>query len=207
MAHLAGAAFYGIRLGGFLYWRSKNWAEWGQRAKNAPEAKAQTVWAKIAVVGGCALLYAFMCSPMLWHVLSANVIPGYFQPVVAIGVAVLWAGALLEAVADHQKSSFKFSEAGKNRWCDTGVYAKIRHPNYTGELMFWIGNFLAGLPGMWLSKVWPILPALLGLSFINYLMTTQAKGQDAKQAERYGDNAEYKAWVERTGSLFYKDWY
>ena len=24
-AHLAGAVFYGVRLGGFLYWRSVNW--------------------------------------------------------------------------------------------------------------------------------------------------------------------------------------
>ena len=67
-------------------------------------------------------------------------------------------------------------------WCDTGLYAKIRHPNYTGELMFWFGNFLAGLPAMVFSGVWPMIPALLGGSFINFLMNNQAKGQDEKQA-------------------------
>ena len=66
--------------------------------------------------------------------------------------------------------------------CDTGLYAKIRHPNYTGELMFWLGNFLAGLPAMVFSGVWPMIPALLGGSFINFLMNNQAKGQDEKQA-------------------------
>ena len=34
-----------------------------------------------------------------------------------------------------------------------------------------------------------------------------AWGQDEKQMERYGDNAGYKAWVEKSGSLFYKNWY
>ena len=67
-------------------------------------------------------------------------------------------------------------------WCDTGLYAKIRHPNYTGELMFWFGNFLAGLPAMVFSGVWPMIPALIGGSFINFLMNNQAKGQDEKQA-------------------------
>jgi hypothetical protein len=56
-------------------WRT----EWGQRAKNAPEAKAQSIWSRIAVVLCCALLYAFMGSPMLWHVQSANAIPSIYQ--------------------------------------------------------------------------------------------------------------------------------
>ena len=130
-----------------------------------------------------------------------------YQYLVALGVLVQWGGAILEAVADHQKSAFKFSEAGKDRWIDTGVYAQIRHPNYAGELMFWYGNFVAGLPAMCFSGVWPMIPALIGLSFINFLMKNQAKGQDEKQAAKYGDDAEYKAWVERTGSLFYKNGY
>lgn len=194
-------------LAGFLYWRSVNWKEWGQRAKNAPEAKAQSIWSRIAVVLACALLYAFMCSPMLWHVRSANSVPGIYHAAVAAGVAMQWSGAVLQAVADHQKSAFKFSEAGKNRWCDAGLYASVRHPNYTGELMFWIGNFIAGLPAMISSGIWPVIPAGIGLSFINFLMNNQAKGQDEKQAARYGEDPEYKAWVQKTGSLFYKNWY
>ena len=43
---------------------------------DVPEDKAQSIWSRVAVVAACALLYAFMCSPMLWHVKCANSIPG-----------------------------------------------------------------------------------------------------------------------------------
>ena len=26
-----------------------------------------------------------------------------------------------------------YTEAGKSRWCDTGLYARCRHPNYLGQ--------------------------------------------------------------------------
>ena len=69
---------------------------------------------------------------------------------------------------------YRYLEAGKSRWCDTGVYATIRHPNFLGELMFWFGNFLAGLPAMTACGIWPIIPAGIGLSFIHFLMNKQA---------------------------------
>ena len=204
LAHLLGAVFYGVRLGGFLYWRSVTWTEWGNRAKNAPEAKAKGIFQRVPVVLMCALLYAMMCSPMLWHAQTANAVPAGSLPVVHAGLVAQWFGAVLEAVADQQKSDYKFSDAGKSRWCDVGVYARCRHPNYLGELMFWFGTFVAGVPAMAASGWFAFVPAALGLAFITFLMTSQCKKQDEKQAGRYEDDEEYRAWVERSGSLFPK---
>ena len=43
------------------------------------------------------------------------------------------------------------------------------------------------------------MPAVVGVGFIVKLMTSQCEKQDEKQAGRYGDDAEYKAWVENSG--------
>ena len=170
----------------------------------APEAKAKGIFQRVPVVLTCALLYAMMCSPMLWHAQTANAVPAGSLPVVYAGLAAQWFGAILEAVADQQKSDYKFSDAGKSRWCDVGVYARCRHPNYLGELMFWLGTFVAGVPAMAASGWRACVPAGLGLAFITLLMTSQCKKQDEKQASRYEDDEEYRAWIERSGSLFPK---
>ena len=209
--HLAGAVFYGVRLGAFLYHRSVTWTEWNARAKNAPEAKAQSAPQKLGVIAACSLLYAMMCSPMLWHAQVANVVPGAWMPVTYAGLAIQWAGALLESVADHQKSAYKKALPGvgassdeTHRWCDVGLYKTCRHPNYLGELMFWFGLFLAGVPAMATRGWWSFAPAGLGLAFIAKLMTSQCAKQDEKQKARYEGDEAYDAWVRASGSLFPK---
>jgi steroid 5-alpha reductase family enzyme len=211
--HLAGAVVYGIRLGAFLYHRSVTWTEWNKRAKNAPEAKARSFSQKLFVVALCSLLYAMMCSPMLWHAQVANVVPGSLMPVTYAGLALQWAGALLEAVADHQKSAHKkkampgdgaSSDDTHHPWCDAGLYETCRHPNYLGELVFWFGTFLAGVPAMATRGWWSFAPAFIGLAFIAKLMTSQCKKQDEKQKARYVNDQAYDAWVNKSGSLFPK---
>ena len=113
-------------------------------------------------------------------------------------------GAVLEAIADQQKSDYKRSEAGTSRWCGVGVWARCRHANYLGEVMFWVGTFVAGVPGMLASGLITLVPAIVGVGFIVKLMTSQCVKQDEKQLGRYGDDAEYKAWVQNSGSLFPK---
>ena len=215
--HLAGAVVYGVRLGAFLYHRSVTWTEWNARAKNAPEAKAQSFSQKLLVVALCSLLYAMMCSPMLWHAQVANVVPGSLMPVTYAALIIQWAGALLEAVADHQKSVYKkklmmsapgdallSSDDTHHPWCDAGLYKTCRHPNYLGELVFWFGTFLAGVPAMATRGWWSFAPAFIGLAFIAKLMTSQCKKQDEKQKARYANDDAYDAWVNKSGSLFPK---
>ncbi len=54
------------------------------------------------------------------------------------------AGALaMETVADNQKSAFK--ARFPKQFCNTGLYRWSRCPNYLGEILFWVGNWVAGL--------------------------------------------------------------
>jgi len=201
-AHIACALFYGTRLAMFLYHRSVTWDEWKERARNAPEARAQGIGKQLLVIALCGLLYSCMSSPMLWHAQNVNAINyAKYGNVIVFGLVAQFAGAVVEAVADHQKYTFKATTLGKTRWCDTGLYAKCRHPNYLGEIVFWIGTYVAGAPAM-LTRPVTFVPASVGLFFIVMLMFGAAKRGDKKQATKYADNAEYKAWAESSCSLF-----
>jgi steroid 5-alpha reductase family enzyme len=206
--HLAGTVLYGTRLGMFLYIRSVTWPEWNARAKNAPEAKASTIPQKLAIITVCSLLYASMCSPLLWHAQCANSVPGGQVPIVIAGLSAQWCGFLLETVADHQKSEYKKNvhKSNDNRWCAVGLYETCRHPNYLGEILFWVGLFIAGVPAMLCKGWWSFAPAVVGLLFIVNLMTSVSKKQDEKQKARYENDAAYEQWVARTGSLLPKLW-
>lgn len=199
--HIAGGFVYGARLAGFLYYRSVTWDEWKERAKNAPEAGAKGFAKLTAVIALCSALYAMMSSPMLWHAQNVNVVNvAKYGAVISLGLAMEWIGVVLEAIADQQKFNFKATERGKTRWCDEGLYKVCRHPNYLGEILFWVGLYVAGVPAM-LTRPITFVPSSLGLLFIVKLMTSAAKRGDKKQAEKYADNAEYKSWVESTCSL------
>ena len=53
-----------------------------------------------------------------------------------------------------------------------------------------------------LTRPITFVPASVGLFFIVMLMLGAAKRGDKKQAEKYADNTEYKAWADNSCSLF-----
>lgn len=61
------------------------------------------------------------------------------------GMAVMVCGILLEFFADRQMHAF-LKSGGKGKVCETGLWRFSRHPNYLGEISFWLGVYLAMLP-------------------------------------------------------------
>jgi steroid 5-alpha reductase family enzyme len=67
------------------------------------------------------------------------------QPLEAMDVVatvVTLAAIVVEAVADEQLLAFR--RANPQGICGTGLWAVSRHPNYFGEILFWVGLFLFG---------------------------------------------------------------
>jgi steroid 5-alpha reductase family enzyme len=81
------------------------------------------------------------CVP-LWVALGAGTRPVGWLDIAA--VAVMLGGALIEFVADEQMRRFRRT-ARPGSIMRSGLWARSRHPNYFGELMFWWGVWLAGL--------------------------------------------------------------
>lgn len=71
--------------------------------------------------------------------------------------AVVMGGALIvETVADEQLRSFVRSAPAPGTILRSGLWSRVRHPNYLGELGIWLGLFLFGLaadPGWWWTGV------------------------------------------------------
>lgn len=56
-----------------------------------------------------------------------------------IGFAIAVGGTLLEMTADNQMVKFKKQSKNPMAVMRTGVWKKMRHPNYLGEILFWVG--------------------------------------------------------------------
>jgi len=61
---------------------------------------------------------------------TANLLTG-------IGLLVATVAVVIEGLADYQKYIFK--QKHPDAFMQSGLWSYIRHPNYTGEILFWIG--------------------------------------------------------------------
>lgn len=84
-------------------------------------------------LGGLPLHYAFSgTAPLNW--------------LDAAGAAVLLGGIALEFFADNDMNAFLETKAASSgQVCRTGLWAYSRHPNYCGEIMIWLGQWMLGV--------------------------------------------------------------
>lgn len=150
------------------------------------------------------MLYASMVSPLFYALRrpadDANVV------LVWAGTILAFAGFLIEAIADQHKSNIKRSHGifyGEKRFVGptTGLYGICRHPNFAGELLFWTGLLVAGLPSFHQSGIsW--ISSLAGWVCIASIMRTSATNLDRKQDEWYSQQPTFEAWKKKVkGSL------
>lgn len=97
-----------------------------------------------------------------------------------VGMGVMIGGAVIEAVGDHKKTSFKNRATDKSDILDTGLWAWSRHPNYFGDSVFWDGAWLAAAAstkGPW------TLPAPALMSYL-LIVATGAQRTEKHMQER-----------------------
>ena len=188
---------FGCRLGLYLLTREKRSPEYKKILYGPDAAKKKPLPVVIVVWIFCALLYVGQVSPVAFYL--ANKASG--APVNEIfpwiGVVMMAAGVVLEAVADAQKSAAK--KVNKNRFVDTGVYRLVRCPNYLGELVIWTGSFIVcfGACCAW----WQWVIAAIGYIGIVYVMFSGARRLEIRQNLTYGKDPEYQAYVKKTPIL------
>ena len=108
-----------------------------------------------------------------------------------LAAVVTVAATGVEAVADAQLKRFAADPAHRHEVADTGLWRRVRHPNYTGEIGFWWGLWLfalAGDPGWWPTVVGPVVMVLLFVFVSVPLM-------DARSHARRPGYAGYRARV------------
>jgi steroid 5-alpha reductase family enzyme len=112
-----------------------------------------------------------------------------------IGMAVMVAGAVTEALADRQKSRYsELDEDEKPDVLDTGLWGWSRHPNYFGDSVVWDGAFLAACA----SAGGPVtLPAPILMTYV-LIFATGARRTERHMQERPG----YRDYQRRVSFFF-----
>jgi steroid 5-alpha reductase family enzyme len=110
------------------------------------------------------------------------------------GIALMVTGAVIEALADHQKTQFRRRGDDQPEVLDTGLWGWSRHPNYFGDSVVWDGAWLAAAasaPGAW------AVPAPAAMSYL-LIFATGAKRTEAKMQDRPG----YRDYQQRVALFF-----
>jgi steroid 5-alpha reductase family enzyme len=114
---------------------------------------------------------------------------------VPVGLTVMVAGAVVEALADHQKARYsQLSDDDRPDVLDTGLWGWSRHPNYLGDSVVWDGAWLVAAASPPAAVTVPA-PALM-----SYLLmfATGAKRTERRMQDRPG----YRDYQRRVAFFF-----
>lgn len=198
IAQCALLATYGLRLGGYILKREGSAAYRRELLDNQERGRGVKLITKLLIWPGVSLLYVLMFSPCLLNLVTVRSDGGEGLWSLPFGLGVMALGLTLEATADLQKSAYKRDNPA--RFCDTGLYRLVRCPNYLGEIVFWVGQWLAGLAALAHWVHWTA--SLIGLVCIVLIMMGSTKRLEGKQGERYGDDPEYQKYSSTVPVLF-----
>ena len=182
---------YGLRLGGYLALRELKSSSYNSKMKDEIKSgKDMSIAAKCAIWISAALLYVCETSPVIFRIMNQK----GTDTVLIVGIALSIIGLVLETCADLQKNDAK--KVNPRRFVDTGLYKIVRCPNYFGEMLFWTGVLVGGIPALHGAPQW--IAALAGYVGIIYVMFSGARRLEMRQNRTYGDDPEYRKYVKTT---------
>ena len=113
-----------------------------------------------------------------------------------VGWALWGAGFLLEAIADYQKYHFRSNPANANKWISHGVWSIVRHPNYLGEIMLWLGLFVSASSTF---RGWEHLGVVSPI-FVSYLLTKLSGIPilERRALRQWKDNQQFMQYMQNT---------
>lgn len=182
---------YSVRLGTFVFMREMKSSSYRNKVKGEfTDGSKMSLSGKVSMWLGCALIYACEVSPILFRLKNGTA----DNFMLFVGIVVSATGAVVEALADHQKSMAKKKDP--NLFVDTGLFSIVRCPNYLGEVLVWTGVFLSGFTAN--SGFWQWLSAISGYVFITFVMFAAARNLEIRHNKTYGENEKYKEYAKKT---------
>lgn len=186
-------AVWALRLGSFLFRRILEDGTDGRFDALKPDfARFLMTW----TLQGLWVFLTFSCG--LAAMTTSTPVP--LGAPAAIGAALFATGFLLEVAADTQKRRFRNDPANRDRFITTGVWSWSQHPNYAGEILLWAGIAVVATPALRGTQ----LLTLISPVFV-FVLLTRISGIPllrARARKRWGDDPDYRAYVERTPVLF-----
>lgn len=182
---------YGFRLSGFLLIREIKNASYRKTLSEATgDESKMPMFVKVVMWLCVAVLYTAQTSGVAFRLFNGCE-SGLVQ---WIGIAISAFGIVLEAVADEQKSAQKAKRP--DMVATEQLYRIVRCPNYFGEILFWTGVTVSALDILTTAGQW--ITVIIAYILIVFIMFNGAQRLEKRQMARYGDNAEYKAYADKT---------
>ena len=180
---------YGFRLSGFLLIREIKNAAYRKTLAEATGSEVP-VFVKFFMWLTMGVLYVAQTSGTAFRLFNA----AGSSAIQWIGIAISAFGIILEAIADKQKSAQKAKRP--DMVAMEQLYKIVRCPNYFGEILFWTGVTVSSLDclqgvGQWITVI-------IAYILIVFIMFNGAQRLEKRQMARYGNNAEYKAYADKT---------
>lgn len=101
-----------------------------------------------------------------------------------LGFSLSLLAPVIQFLADKQMYEFRLNNSNKKACIDEGLWKYSRHPNYLGELVFWVGIYLMYLPfagALNINIVYPILMIALFLFISIPMMEEKLKDRPGYQ--------------------------
>ena len=186
------SVLYGLRLLAFIVQRRRSVSYAPSRARE--RTRHTMVPAPIKV-----LMFVMVTTLMTFEAMSPYVVAsdGTTSPVLYIGVALMVVGLVLETVADEQK--YRAKERDVSAFVRGGLFARTRHPNYTGEILFQIGLAVAAFGAV--SGWWQVLAVVVAPAYMVVLMALQAKIGSARLESTYAADPAWPSYRASSGLL------
>jgi steroid 5-alpha reductase family enzyme len=135
-----------------------------------------------------ALFVTLGCLPLIPALTGA----GALGPLGLLATALGLFSAGLELAADEQRRAFAAAKPGA--LMDVGLWAWCRHPNYLGEILFWVSLWLFGMAAAPSAALWTVIGPL---SITGLFAFASIPLMETRNAERRPGWAEYKARTPR----------
>lgn len=183
---------WGLRLSGYLTWRS-----WG-KAEDYRYAAMRSHWGDRFPRRSLVTIFGFQ-AVLIWFIsLCVQVgISGSPVPRFQLGVGfVIWAvGFVFESVGDWQLMRFKNDVRNQGKVMNRGLWRWTRHPNYFGDFLVWWGIYLVAAQS---ASWWGTIAGPVLMSFL-LIRVSGVKLLEASLNQRVDG---YRDYVQRTSSFF-----
>jgi steroid 5-alpha reductase family enzyme len=83
---------------------------------------------------------------------------GFFD---VIGLIICLGAVDIEYLADEQLRKFKLKNTVKGANMEKGLWSVSRHPNYLGEILFWVGLFFFAIGNHFMENLWTSIGFIL----------------------------------------------
>eukprot|EP00035_Acanthoeca_spectabilis_P034209 m.27711 g.27711 ORF g.27711 m.27711 type:complete len:308 (-) comp6464_c0_seq1:83-1006(-) len=178
------------------------------RKKDARFDDTRNSFVKFLVFWIFQIFWVYLVSfPVIWVNSVTNVNPA-LGALDYIGWAAWVIGFLSQLSSDFQKLLFRKNPDNKLKICKDGLWSYSRHPNYFGEIMMWLGIFLATVPiwledgeeSGWATVVSPVFTILI-LLFLSGMPTAEGKALKRYYTNGDGLRQEYEEYRNRTAPI------